>query len=280
MVIAPGNTAVVTGAANGIGRALCERVAAEGMRGVLADRDTVTLAAVADALAATGAEVLAVPTDVGDQGAVENLAHRTGDRFGVVHLLCNNAGVVRSAPMWSQTLDDLHSVFAANFWGVVHGIRAFVPGMIEHGRPAHVINTASFAGLRPLPMYSAYSASKFAVVGLSESLRMDLAAEGHDHVGVSVVCPGGVETNIFVAEARRRQQRPEGDGDPDFARLADANRKGRYLPTTVADAMIEAIRAGTFYVIPAQPELRPLLEERMAELAGSLHTLADLPVTT
>jgi NAD(P)-dependent dehydrogenase (short-subunit alcohol dehydrogenase family) len=280
MVIAPGNTAVVTGAANGIGRALCERFAAGGMRVVLADRDAERLAEVDAALTAAGADVLAVPTDVGDQAAVEQLADRTRERFGDVHLLCNNAGVVRSAPVWSQTLDDLHSVFSANFWGVVHGIRAFVPGMISHGRPAHVVNTASFAGLRPLPMYSAYSASKFAVVGLSESLRLDLAAEGHDHIGVSVVCPGGVETNIFVAEAQRRRQRPEGEHDEDFARLADVNRKGRYLPSTVADAMIEAVRHGTFYVIPAQPELRPLLEQRMAELAGALHTLADLPVTT
>ena len=274
-------TAVVTGAASGIGRALAERFANEGMSVVLADRDKGALDEVACSIAERGAEVLAVAVDVTDPSAVQRLADQAAVRFGAVHVLCNNAGVVRSAPIWEQPLDEVHAVMDVNFWGVIHGLRAFLPAMLAHGQDCHIVNTASFAGLAALPgEFPAYTASKFAVVGVTEALVLDLETRGHRQVGVSLLCPGGVETNIFRTEVeRRRAHNIANDGNERFEHYADPNRTGRYLPVTIADVVIEAIKERRLYVIPAQDELKAIAESRLRALREGLTSLKGLPLT-
>jgi NAD(P)-dependent dehydrogenase (short-subunit alcohol dehydrogenase family) len=165
-----GKVAVVTGAASGIGYALCERFAAEGMRVVMADVAPDRLEAAARRVEeASGVDVLVVPTDVTRWEDVENLAERAYQRFGAVHLLCNNAGVQRDGLAWEFPLEDWEWIVGVNLWGTVYGIKAFVPRMIESGEEGHIVNTASLGGLIAFPRISMYSAAKAGVVGLSES---------------------------------------------------------------------------------------------------------------
>ena len=181
----PGRVAVVTGAAGGLGRAMAERFAAEGMRVVLSDIDRPGLDEVAAELGDAGAQVHAVAADVSAADDVGHLADEAFGRFGAVHLLCNNAGVVKSARAWDLTVDDWQWVLGVDLWSVVHGIRSFLPRMLAQGGSGHVVNTASMTGLLPMPRLAAYSTAKSGVVALSESLQHDLEAEGAD-IGVSV----------------------------------------------------------------------------------------------
>jgi NAD(P)-dependent dehydrogenase (short-subunit alcohol dehydrogenase family) len=185
-----GKVAVVTGAASGIGRAMADRFAAEGMKVVLADVEKDALARAEAEMKAAGATVLAVPTDVSRAGDVEALARQTVDAFGAVHVLCNNAGVspVMGAS-WELTEADWQWVLGVNLWGVLHGIRAFVPIMLKQDSEGHIVNTASMAGLvGGGPWWSTYGVAKHGVVNLSESLHRELAAAG-SRVKVSVLCP-------------------------------------------------------------------------------------------
>lgn len=249
-----GKVAVVTGGASGIGRAMAERFAGEGMRLVLADVERPALDRAADEIAATGAEVIAVATDVSSEADVQALAAATFDRYGTVHVVCNNAGVgSRGLTIHDLPTQDWEWVLGVNLWGVVHGIRAFLPHLRLQDE-GHIVNTASVSGLYHLPRMGPYNASKAAVVALSETLHHELAAEG-SHVGVSVVCPSWVRTNISAAvrniperlaweltgeqaaemaeyKARRRAQQPD---------AMDA--------AEVADQVVAAIRAQRFYVI-------------------------------
>jgi NAD(P)-dependent dehydrogenase (short-subunit alcohol dehydrogenase family) len=169
-----GRVAVVTGAASGIGLALCERFAAEGMRLVMADVDPARLEeSVGELKEASGADVIAVPADAASWDSVEALALRAFAEFGAVHVLCNNAGVTRLAKTWELTLEEWRWVLGVNLDGVFHGIKAFVPRMIEKGEPGHVVNTASVSGLMPYQGVAAYAASKYGAVGLSETLALD-----------------------------------------------------------------------------------------------------------
>src|SRR5215216_2897924 len=197
-----GNVAVVTGAGSGIGQALAERFAAEGMKLVLADVEAEPLARVEREMRANGAEVLAVRTDVSQAADVEALAERTLDAFGAVHVVCNNAGVALGKTSWDLTVADWEWVLGVNLWGVIHGIRTFVPIMLQQGTEGHVVNTASLAGLLSAPFMSVYDATKFAVVTISESLSLELALQGAQ-VKVSVLCPGFVNTNIITSERNR-----------------------------------------------------------------------------
>ena len=158
------SVAVITGAASGIGRGMAKRFAAEGMSVVLADIEVEPLAKLETDLRATGATVLAVRTDVSNADDVENLAVQTLDTFGAVHILCNNAGVVCSRPIWEHTLADWEWVLGVNLWGVVHGIRAFVPRMLTQETECHIVNTASILGLVRGPGEGIYKVSKHAVV--------------------------------------------------------------------------------------------------------------------
>lgn len=189
--VRPDLVAVVTGAAGGIGRAIAEAFLAEGARVSIADIDAAVLATTADELAERfGSDrVLAVVTDVSDPASVEQLATTTVAHFGALHVAVNNAGVVNRGPAWELSLDEWHRILDINLWGVIHGVRSFVPRIIASGQPGHVVNVASMAAVNIIPNLAPYTVSKHAVLGLSDALRADLEAAGHP-INVSVVMPG------------------------------------------------------------------------------------------
>jgi len=247
-----GKVAVVTGAASGIGLALARAFAAEGMRLVLADVEEDSLGAAVDDLAATGTEVIGVPTDVSLAASVDTLAARVADRFGAAHVVCNNAGVATPGDPWDGPVSLWEWMFAVNVLGVVHGIRAFLPMLLAQG-DGHIVNTASAAGLRARPHLAPYVASKYAVVGLSESLFLDLA-QSAPGVGVSVLCPTWVRTRI-VDGARNWLPRfgtaPErSDEEQALHELATAALADGADPASIATAVIDAVRSRRFWVIP------------------------------
>jgi NAD(P)-dependent dehydrogenase (short-subunit alcohol dehydrogenase family) len=248
-----GKVAVVTGAASGIGKALATRFGAEGMRVVMADVEQPVLEAAAGELGdKIGADnVLAVPTDVRDDAAVDALAAATFDRFGTAHVVCNNAGVGTGGLTWTVPADRWRWIVDVNLLGVAHGIRAFVPKMIEQGE-GHVVNTASSAGILTGPAMSPYFATKHAVVALSESLHFDLQLTGAA-VGVSVLCPEWVRTNIADSERNRPAEvseavMPEGM-DPEVGRaFIQSLIDGGIPPEAAADAVFDAVRTGRFWI--------------------------------
>src|SRR5204862_878647 len=195
-----GRVGVVTGGASGIGRALAEAFAREGARVVVADLDEAGMAEVVVPIRSRGGEALAVRTDVTDLASVQALAGRAFDAFGRVHVLCNNAGVALWGGLETATHRDWQWVLGVNLWGVVHGLEAFLPRMIAQKEPGHVVNTASMAGLVATRGLGIYNTSKYAVVGLSETLAKDLAPHG---IGVSVLCPMGVATRIGASDRNR-----------------------------------------------------------------------------
>jgi NAD(P)-dependent dehydrogenase (short-subunit alcohol dehydrogenase family) len=248
--------AVVTGGGGGIGLALAQAFAARGAALVLADVDEEALARAERALAGRGAAVLAVPTDVTRRESVEALAERAFGRFGAVHLLCNNAGIAVSGPLVGADPGDWQAAMAINFWGVVHGVDAFVPRMLAHGQGGHVVNTASMAGLVGMDGLGIYCATKFAVVGLSESLYRELAPRG---IGVSLLCPMLVATAIAENSLRLRGlTRPLAPPAP----AAPIALQGSVIaPDEVARRVVQAIEARRFYVF-THPEQRELLRRR------------------
>lgn len=250
-----GKVAVVTGGASGIGLALARRFATEGMKVVIADVEKDALDAAADELGGEfGAEnVAAVPTDVRDPEAVEALAAATFDRFGTAHVVCNNAGVAVGGISWEIPADRWRWIVDVNLMGVVNGIRAFVPRLIEQGE-GHVVNTASIAGMVTSPVMSPYLATKHAVVAISESLHFDLTMTGNGGgVGVSVLCPEWVRTRISEAERNRPDEvsamavpegMEEGAGPSIIGGLVDAGIE----PAEVAGKVLDAIRDRTFWI--------------------------------
>jgi NAD(P)-dependent dehydrogenase (short-subunit alcohol dehydrogenase family) len=196
-----GKTAVITGAASGMGRAFAERFADAGMNVVLADVEVPRLEEALAGVTARGVEAVAVPTDVSDAGAVDRLRDAALERFGRINLVCNNAGVAGSMTGAGAGIDlaDWQWVLGVNLWGVVHGHRSFLPHLLEHG-DGHIVNTASMAG--HFPGHSAYSASKWAVVAISEGLHQQLRGQGST-VGVSCLCPGWVNTDIATSARNR-----------------------------------------------------------------------------
>jgi NAD(P)-dependent dehydrogenase (short-subunit alcohol dehydrogenase family) len=187
-----GRTAVVTGAASGIGLAVTEALLAEGVRVVMADRNEPDLRAQAARL---GSSVHAVVTDVADPASVERVADEAVERFGGLHIAMNNAGIVNRGVTWELPLEEWHRVIDINLWGVVHGIRSFVPRILATGEPGHVVNTASMAAVLPRKKLGPYTVAKHGVLGLSDVLRADLEAAGAP-VGVSVVLPGMIKTGM------------------------------------------------------------------------------------
>lgn len=245
-----GKVAVVTGAASGIGLALASALAEQGMKVVLADRDGAPLQTQASRLTERGHCCLAVETDVSLAASVVELEARSQAAFGAVHLLCNNAGVTRHTgqAVWELSEDDWSWLLGANLWGVIHGLRAFLPAMIAHGQPAHVVNTASMAGL--LAGCGAYGATKHAVVSLSESLLFDLR-QRDCRIGVSCLCPGLVKTNI----ARRWPQREESESQRAYRERIHATTLEHGIPAEeVAQVVIEGVREDRFYLFPGRGE--------------------------
>jgi len=251
-----GRVAVVTGGGSGIGLGMAEAFAAEGMSVVLADVDATRLEGAVERVERAGAAgTLAVPTDVGDPDAVQELARRAVDAFDAVHVLCNNAGVSAIGYLWQTPIEDWRWLLGSNVLGVVHGLQAFVPLLLEQDE-AHVVNTASMAALASSPGMGAYIASKHAVVGLSKALRADLSTRW-PHVGVSVICPGEVASNL--ADSVRTLGRPQ-----DVARVdALRQRLGEAMPARdVGAIVVDAIRERRFWVLPnGEPHLDAVDEE-------------------
>jgi NAD(P)-dependent dehydrogenase (short-subunit alcohol dehydrogenase family) len=248
-----GKVAVVTGGASGIGRALAERFVREGMKIVLADVEEKALAETRDMLAASGASVLAVRTDVSQAEQVEELARRTFDAFGTAHVVCNNAGVSVAGPAWQPSEADYRWVLGVNLWGVIHGIRAFVPRLVSQGE-GHVVNTASIAGLISAPGMGPYCATKHAVVALSECLFHDLAIATSGKVNVSVLCPAWVNTRIAESDRNRpasapRRERERTPHEQRMEGLVKAAVAGGIPAHVVAEKVLRAIVEQKFWIL-------------------------------
>ncbi len=253
-------TAVVTGGASGIGRAIVERLAREGMRVVIADVEASALEATIGELRAAGAEVSGVVTDVSRFESVETLERRARALYGPVHVLCNNAGVgaQEDAPMWELPLSDWRWTFGVNVWGVIHGVKAFLPGMLAHGEDGHVINTSSGnGGLIVLPFTPIYCASKSAVSALTEVLHHQLVGMGAK-IRASVLYPGPnvVATNIFSAvrnrPAEHTREIPQVMPPITLESLREmfGGRLEITQPAQVAEHLLEGIKSDAFYILP------------------------------
>ncbi len=244
--------AVVTGGASGIGRELCRGFARAGARVVVADVDEAGMDGTVAAVKQAGSEAVAVKTDVSRLGDVQALADRAFKQWGAVHVLCNNAGVAVHGGLESATHQDWEWVVGVNLWGVIHGIEAFVPRMIALREPGHIVNTASMAGLIASQGLGVYNTTKYAVVGLSETLQKDLRPH---NIGVSVLCPMGVATAIRDSERNRPAHLKNPGGRP----RGETQLIGRTLtPEHVAERVLRAIRANRLYVITHEEGLEPL----------------------
>jgi len=264
--------AVVTGAASGIGRGMAERFAREGMKVVLADIEQAALDKTVAEMREAGATVLGVRVDVSKPEDVEALAKRTLDEFGGVHIVCNNAGVgPPGGPVWERTLADWQWVMGVNLWGVINGVRTFVPIMLRQETEGHIVNTASMAGLLSIPMLTIYNVTKHAVVTLSESLQSELAMTG-SRIRVSVLCPGFVSTNIADAERNRPAELQNEGGEPEPTGNMQAQRElTRQLlaagmsPADVAEKVFNAVRNERFYIL-THPEMKGGIRARMENI--------------
>jgi NAD(P)-dependent dehydrogenase (short-subunit alcohol dehydrogenase family) len=270
MKLEAGQTAVITGAGSGIGLALARALAERGLRLALVDRDGSRLADVVATLAAAGGVVRAFIADVADHGSVDHVATQVAAAFGPVRLLANNAGILRLGSAYDASRADWQAVIDVNVFGVIHGYRAFVPGMLAHGQPCHVLNTASLGGLIVGPQSAPYLVSKRAVVALSESLAVDTAGT---NLGVTVLCPGGVATDIVAAEVRRRRV----DDSPlsaaaqeQLASIADAQRADVYDPATIAAVALHAVERGELYALRFSAASRETLRRRLAAIEVAL----------
>ncbi len=249
MKLQAGATAVVTGGGSGIGFALAERFASAGMNLVLADVDEGALAVASEQVVEAGVEVLSSVTDVSRAEEVQALADASVERFGTVSVVCNNAGVTSLVDPWTGSLSSWEWVMGVNFWGVVYGVRSFLPHLVQGG---YFVNTASMAGLCP-GFSPSYDASKHAVVALTEGLYHDMSQAGLP-IGVSLLCPGWVRTGILDADRNwpeDRGERPvESMGSDVFRKYVGRAIDEGMTPAAIADAVAEAIDADRFWVLP------------------------------
>ena len=257
-----GRVAVVTGAASGIGRGMVLAFARAGMHTVVTDVDESGAQAVSEEAGMIGPRSLAMATDVTDPAALEALADKTWAEFGACHVLCNNAGVAVARPIAETSEEDWRWTLRVNLWGVVNGVNAFLPRLKVQGDPAHIVNTASMSGHLPTPLLGAYTASKYAVVGFSECLKIELA----DHpVGVSVLCPGAVKTRIGDAGRNRPQALGPDVPIPDAIRDAlahgmDAEHAGEIVR--------QAIEEDEFWIF-THPEIQPVVDTRYEGMSAA-----------
>jgi NAD(P)-dependent dehydrogenase (short-subunit alcohol dehydrogenase family) len=261
-----GKVAVVTGAANGIGRAVALELARAGMHVVVADIDEAKAEAVADAVRAVGVTSLAVATDVRSRQSVDDLARRANDEVGPVRVLHNNAGVGLIETIASTTDEDWRWVMDVNYFGVVNGLQAFLPRMLATEGDKHIVNTGSMSGLHPAPQLAGYNASKYAVVGLTEAMREELA---EFDIGVSLVCPGLVGTGIQGRSRKYRstQSRPAAPM-PTTHQGGVWNASRIVSPESVARAVLRGIHDNELYVM-TDPEDRQLVAGRFERLLAA-----------
>jgi NAD(P)-dependent dehydrogenase (short-subunit alcohol dehydrogenase family) len=267
-----GKVAVITGAGSGFGREFARIAARERMKLVLADIQEDALDGAVEEARASGAQAAGVPVDVASAADVQRLADQALEQFGAAHLLFNNAGVAGCGGfVWEASFKDWQWVLGVNLMGVVHGIRSFVPLMLEQDCECHVVNTASAAGLVSAPLMAVYNVSKHGVVTLSETLFQDLRAAGAK-VGVSVLCPAFVPTNIGRSERNRPAELTE-DAPPTPSQIAARQRtekaigSGRLSAAEVARMTFEAVREGRFYVI-THPKMLASIELRLQDIGA------------
>jgi NADP-dependent 3-hydroxy acid dehydrogenase YdfG len=271
-----GKVAFITGGASGMGLAMARSFSAAGMKVVIADIEDSALEAVAKEFAASNADVLTMKVDVTDRDAMEQAAQATEEAFGKVHVLCNNAGVAVGGSIADMSYEDWDWVMKVNLDGVVNGIQTFVNRIRSHGEGGHIINTASIAGHMAIPALSVYNTTKFAVVGLSEAVRHDLAV---DNIGVSVLCPGIVDTGIFES-GRNRPAELTGENDT-AASVLSANdsdeqsqqrlaavRDNALDPAVVGDMVLDAIVQNDLYIF-THPEFVEATNARSAEMQSA-----------
>ncbi len=274
-------TAVVTGAASGIGRALSRRLAAEGMCVVLADVEAAPLAAVEGELRESGAQCLAQVIDVSDPQSLVTLAAASKATFGAVHLLCNNAGVLTGGRLWESPMADFHWQMDVNCWGILHGVQAFVPLMLEQGgEELHIVNTASMAALTTLPFSGGYHISKHAALALSEVLYKELQAVP-SKIGVSALCPELVNTRISERDRHVSSPSDEGTGDNkvyrDMIHQATAEGTATGLdPSIMAERIVRAVREDRFYIL-AEDGWRESCNVRLREILAADNPTLHVP---
>ncbi len=262
--------AVITGGGSGIGRAMAIAFAREGAKIVIADLDETGMADTLQHISQQGGHGISIKTDVSNLKEVETLAARAQETFGAIHIVCNNAGVGVWGDLQSATYQDWQWVMGVNLWGVIHGVQAFTPGMIAHGEGGHIVNTASMAGLIASSGLGVYNTTKYAVVGLSETLAKDLRPH---HIGVSVLCPMGVNTQINDSARNRPQTLVNASADTEIDPLALV---GRTLdPTEVAEQVVQAIRTNELYIITHEESLEHI-QRRFKRIERSiLHRQED-----
>lgn len=265
-----GKNAFITGGASGIGFAMAQAFLREGMNVAIADVDAEALAAAEKQLAGSNARVLAVQLDVTNRDQYRQVADQVEADLGPIHVLCNNAGVYRGGALDAVTYEDWDWVMGVNVGGVINGVQTLVNRIKAHGQGGHIVNTASMAGITTSPGLGVYNTSKFAVVGLSEALRMDLEPYG---IGVSVLCPGMVRTRILESE----RTRPQGfDVDADDANAAAAQHselmhlamKTGIDPAEVAELVVQGIKENKLYLFP-HPEMGDPARARMDSISAA-----------
>ncbi len=270
-----GKVAVITGASSGIGRALSERCAQEGMKVVIADIDKKALAKTAKDLKAAGATVLAVTTDVSKPEDMEALAKKTIDKFGAVHLLCNAVGVHTLTPIAESTLADWQWVIGVNLNGAIYGISAFLPIMMKQDTECHIVNVTSvLGGLYALPYNGPYNVSQYGLITFSEMLYQELTAM-YPKIKVSVICPDYADTGILDSERNRpgelknaSAKAKRGEADPNFEKIKgiiEATLRAETPPEQLADMVFEAIKAEKFYNFP-HPTSKVIIADRLARV--------------
>jgi NAD(P)-dependent dehydrogenase (short-subunit alcohol dehydrogenase family) len=263
-----GKVAVITGAGSGLGREFARHAHGLGMRLVLADIETPALNAVVAELGSDGAIVIGEMVDVARGEDVQRLADRAYAEMGGVHLLFNNAGVGSGGLVWENSDRDWQWVLGVNLWGVIHGLRSFIPRMIEHGEPGHIVNTASVAGLVCAPNMGVYNVSKHAVVALTETLQHDLRMAGAG-LGVSLLCPAYVPTGIAQSHRNRpallRADEPTASQRLAHAAISKAVEGGKLSAAEVARLTFEAIASDRFYVL-THPQILPTVQLRFDDI--------------
>ena len=271
--------AVITGAASGLGRALADRFAREGVKLVLADIDERALATATAELKAQGVPVIGHRTDVSNGDEVERLATAALAAFGAVHIVCNNAGVAPLGAVWENAEADWRWALGVNLWGVIHGVRVFTPILLRQRDEGHIVNTASVAGLISPPGMGVYSVTKHAVVALSETLHHDLAGET-GKVKCSVVCPAFFPSGIADSERARPVELASGRAKSETeagleANLRKAVQSGRLTAADIAEAVFAAVRDERFYVL-THPKINRAIELRMRDILSSRNPTSPL----
>jgi len=265
MKMLEGRVAAVTGAASGLGRAMALAFAGEGMHAALADVDEPGLKDTLNEVQKHGVRAFAMRVDVSRYEEVESFCSKAIAQFGATHVVCNNAGVSPLGAVWENTLADWQWILGVNLWGVIHGVRAFVPRLLAQGE-GHVVNTASVAGLISPPGMGAYNVTKHAVVALSESLHHDLRLRGSP-VGVSVLCPAYVPTGIADSERNRPREllNPGKSLSKEEAMLKKAVASGKLSADDVARAVVAAVKEERFYVL-THPRIKGAIRARMEDI--------------